>query len=135
MKVARSLFPSITLGLALLSLLVLGTPVSGFAQSPHTCPNGAHQGQSLGGVDSYDFVFAKNCSPYTSGTIEWKYSILRWSDNFQLCSGGPANVPPTPWTVNCANLPRGSYPKVKVIIYYKTTQGGSWMTHTELYSN
>lgn len=135
MKRSRSLIPSIILGLAMLSLLVFGNPVSGFAQTPHTCPNGVHQGTSLGGVTSLNFVFAKDCPPYTSSTISWKWSILRYSDNVQLCSGGPTNVPPTPIPVNCGGLPLGSYPKVKVVIYYQTTQGGSWMSHTELYGN
>lgn len=138
MKVPRSLLPSITVGFASLILLVLGTPISGFAQTPHTCPNGAHQGQSLGAVPSYTFHFEKNCSPYTSNTVEWKFTIYKYSDNTLLCNSGPFTVGQTYRDLPCGPtppLPLGSYPKVKVVISYKTTQGGSWMTHTELYGN
>ena len=65
MKVARPLFPSITVTLVLLSLLVLGTPVSGFAQNPHTCKSdwSAHLPTNLGNQPSFYFLLSQKLPP------------------------------------------------------------------------
>jgi hypothetical protein len=135
MTVPRSFFTLAFLSLFFLGLLVLGIPVSGFAQSPHSCLANltGHQTSPLSRTSSFTFWFAKNCPPYTSATLSWKWSILRYSDNVQVCSGGPQAVPPTPISFQCNSLPVGQY--VKVVIYYQTTSGGSWMSHSELFSN
>lgn len=135
MKVVKFLAPVVTIS-AVLTLLVLGVPMLGFAQQPHTCPNG-HQGQSLGGVTSFNFTFAKDCSPYTSNTIEWKFFIYRYADNTLIpgCSWGPFTVGTTPRTHNCAGLPLGAYPRVKVVINYKVPGSQTWMSHPEIYGN
>jgi hypothetical protein len=135
MKGTRSINSSILVTLTFFSLLVLDLPVVGYAGSPHTCPS-EHQGQNLGGSSSFSFVFKKDCPNYSSsGAVAWKFDIYRYSDNTRLCGGGEYSVPPTPKTISCSGLPIGSYPRVKVVISYKTSTNGSWMTHTELYGN
>ena len=135
MKIAKLLASVVTISVVTF-LFVLGVPMLGFAQQPHTCPNG-HQGQSLGGVDSFRFTFAKNCSPYTSNTIEWKFAVYRYADNTLIsgCSWGPFLVGTTPRTHTCTGLPHGPYPRVKVIIYYKVPGSMTWMSHPEIYGN
>jgi hypothetical protein len=135
MKTVKFFAPVVTIS-AVTFLLILGVPMLGFTQQPHTCPNG-HQGQSLGGRTSFTFTFAKNCSPYTSNTVEWKFVVYRYADNTPIpgCSWGPFTVGTTPRAHYCNGLPLGAYPRVKVIINYKTSPNGSWMTHTELYGN
>jgi hypothetical protein len=136
MKRIGCFVPSIGIKVILLGLLILGTPLAGFTQTPHTCINNAHHPQSLGGRATYTFPYAKDCSPYTSGAIAWKYFVYRYSDNVYLCGEGPNNIPPVTRNYACpATLPTGAYPKVKVIIHYQTSPGGSWMTHTELFGN
>jgi hypothetical protein len=136
MESTRFFVSSIGLGIILLSLLVLGVPSEGFTQTPHTCLNNQHHPQSIGGKTHYTFWYAKNCPPYTSGAIAWKYFVYRYSDNVYLCGEGPNSIGTTPRSYNCpAALPTGAYPKVKVVIHYQTSPGGSWMTHTELFGN
>lgn len=122
------------ISLTFFSLLVLSLPAIGYAGSPHTCPNG-HQAQNLGGSTSFSFIFKKDCSPYNSGAVAWKFDIYRYSDNARICGGGSYDIPPSSKTISCAGLPIGPYPRVKVVISYKTSTNGSWMTHTELYGN
>ena len=135
MKVRISFFSVVFVCLMFLTVLVLDNPSSASAQSPHTCLANmtGHQTSPLNRTNTFTFNFAQNCPPNTSSTISWKWSILRYSDNVQVCSGGPQNVPPTPIQFTCSSLPVGQY--VKVIIYYQTTSGGSWMSHSELFSN
>ena len=134
MKTVKFFSPVVTIS-AVTFLLIFGVPMLGFTQQPHTCPNG-HQGQSLGGVTSFNFTFAKNCSPSTSNTIEWKFAIYNYSNtNNPICSWGPFSVGTTPRTHTCNGLPLGPYPRVKVIIYYKVPGSLTWMTHPELYGN
>ena len=133
MKIGRSFFTLAFVSLMFLGLLVLGTPVSGFAGSPHTCPS-SHQAGSLGGVPELDFVFAKVCSPETSAAITWKAFIYNDSDGTLLCSMPQVNLPPYTKTKHCGPTPPLP-PYVKVVINYKTSALGSWMTHTEYYTN
>lgn len=151
MKVARSLFPSITLGLALLSFLVLGTPTLGSAQNyPHPCtlnaswnPTG-HLPQSLGGVTTFNFTFAKNCPPYTSSPDQWQFQIYQYGASTPLpgCSWGPFTLPPdvqpplsTSPPLTCNSLPKGPYPKIKVALGYLPHGSQVWMWHTDLFGN
>lgn len=134
MNVDRSGLMIATFSLMLGCLLIFSIPVVGMAQAPHTCPSG-HQGMSLGGNTNFNFIYAKNCSPYTSSAIAWRYDVYRYADNVWLCGEGPNAIGQTPRTKSCSGLPLGAYPRVKVVISYQTTSGGSWMTHTELYGN
>lgn len=134
MKVVKFLISVVTI-CTVLTLLNLGAPVLGFTQQPHTCPNG-HQGQSLGGKTRVKFTFAKNCSPYTSKTTEWKFAIYNYDNlNNPICAWGPFPVGTTPRTHTCAGLSLGPYPRVKVIIYYKVAGSMTWMNHPETYGN
>ena len=147
MKIGRSLFTLAFVSLMYLGLLVLGVPVLGFAQVPHPCKSDLsdHQGQSLGGVSSFNFVFAKDCGSYTSSTTQWRIDIYQYGASSPLpgCSWGPFTLPPNtqpdppqnpPVPLTCSNLPKGPYPKLKVVIGY---QAGSLtlMYHTHYFGN
>ena len=142
MKVHRSFFTLAFVSLMFLGLFVLGTPVSGFAAgTPHTCP-GAHQAPNLGGVNELDFIFRKVCPPDTSAAVQWKFFIYNNDTNILIdnCQWGPFNIPPSPPATpkHCGPtppLPHAPHQIVKVVINYKTSLLGGWMTHTELYSN
>jgi hypothetical protein len=134
MKISSSVFTLTFLSLILTGLLTLGTAVSGFAGTPHTCPAGTHQGSSLGGVANMNFVFAKDCSPDTSLAVRWKAFVYNDSTGVLLCQLGEIALPPYTQTVYCPSS--GSLPRyIKAVINYKTSPLGSWMTHTEYYTN
>ena len=139
MKIARSLFPSITAALVLLSLLVLGTPVSGFAQNPHTCTSdwSAHLPTNLGNHPSFDFYFAKDCPPYTSNTINWTFEIIDNVTGVRIpgCKWGPFNVPPVhQGPLTCFPLPTGTAARIKVVISY-TVPPNNPMVHSHIFYN
>jgi len=140
MKVRSSFFTLALVSLMFLGLFVLGIPVSGFAGTPHTCPGNSHQAVNLGGKTELDFVFAKVCSPDSSSAVQWKFFIYN-NDTGTLidtCMWGPYSIGQTPRIHHCGPnppLPIATYQIVKVVINYKTNLLGSWMTHTELYSN
>jgi hypothetical protein len=133
MKVRRSFFTLAFVSLLFISLFVLGIPIAGLAGSPHSCPSNAHLPGSIGGQSSYDFNFAKNCSPDTSAAVQWKFFIYNYDDGTLICSGGPYSIGTTPLSFPCGPLP--SPATIQVVINYKTTANGSWMTHTDLTSN
>ena len=145
MKLRGSFFILAFVSLMFLSLLVLGIPVSGFAleappgTSPHVCTtNNSHQPTNLGGVTSFPFLFAKVCSPAASLAVQWKFFIYNYDNNALLCSWGPFNLPPITQSKTCGPtpaLPMADYQIVKVVINYKTSTAGAWMTHTELFIN
>lgn len=136
MKVGRSLFSFTIMSLTFLSLLVLSLPVSGFAQTPHTCkPNwSAHQSNTLGGVTSFPFAFAKSCTANSNAT---KWTIYVYNYNAQaipICTYGPMNLPPDTFTATCSPLPKGPGYQVKVVINFERSTG-SPMSHSESYFN
>ena len=143
MKAARSLFPSITLGLALLSLLVLGTPVSGFATEPHVCVNDNHiaaDWENLGGVTT--IKFAANTCGHTSNTTYWKFIVKRYDSPYTTyCSAqnnglGYAVSAGDPYALSCPSLPtNNSSLKIRVTIDYKVTGSGFWMSYPNLVKN
>jgi hypothetical protein len=129
----RSSFALTSCSFVFLSLLALGTPVSSYGGTPHTCPGGTHQGASLGGGASKNFEFRKNCASETSLAVQWKFSIYNDATG-QLISGciwGPYTIGSTTQTKTCSSTPT----RVRVVINYKTSSTGSWMTHTEWYTN
>ncbi|MGH9879434.1 MAG: hypothetical protein ACRD5H_17525, partial [Nitrososphaerales archaeon] len=139
MKVAKCPFPSVTLGLALFSVLVLGTPLSGFAQNPHTCKSDwlAHLPTNLGNKPSFDFYFHKNCPPYTSNTINWTFQVFDNVTGNQIpgCIWGPYNLPPnTQGPKTCSPLPRGIAARIKVVINYKVPPDNP-MVHSHIFYN
>lgn len=150
MKIRRSFFTLALVSLMFLSLLVLGIPASGLAQ-PHTCKldvsgHWPTSPKGLGGVTVFNFLFARDCTT-PSNAITLKWSINKYSDNSPLCVGGPVDItststPPYTVSVTCGQghnsdppLPTGPGPKVKVILSYQTTSGGSWMNHPEIFYN
>ena len=141
MKVARSFFPLALVSLMFVGLLVLGIPVSGFAQ-PHPCKHdllGHLPATGLGGVSSYEFWFARDCTAQ-SGAITLKWFINKYSDNSPICSGGPVDftansTPQYTVKVTCSTLPRGPGFQVKVTLSYQTAPGGSWMNHPDNFYN
>ena len=137
MKVARPLFPSITVTLVLLSLLVLGTPVSGFAQNPHTCKSdwSAHLPTNLGNQPSFSFYFHKNCPPYTSNAIWWQFLVYNNVSGSLICNLGSYNLPPAyQGPLNCSPLPTGTAARIKVVINYKVPPN-SPMVHSHIFYN
>lgn len=140
MKVARSLFPSITLGLTLLSFLVLGTPVSGFTAEPHVCINNHIAGswENLGGVTTVRFA-AGTCG-HTSNSTYWKFVVKNYNAPYQTyCSatnGGNGYLVSAadPYILSCPNLPIINTAKIKVIIDYKVI-GSDWMSRSDLVKN
>jgi len=140
MKVARSLFPLITLGLALLCLLVLGIPVSGFASEPHICINGAPSTtwQNLGNQSTYTFRYHANCGSHTSNTTLFKLSVYNYNTGAWICGetngGAGYAVPPYYRDYTCNGLPQGATAKIRAVIDYKVI-GSSWMPHTDYFKN
>ena len=142
MKASRSLFPSITLSLALLSLLVFGIPASGFASEPHICINGANSTpwQNLGNRSTYIFRYHANCGSHTSNTTLFKLSVYNHNvvGSPPICSdtnGGVGYpVPPYYRDRQCTGLPTGSTAKIRVVIDYKVI-GSGWMIHTDYFKN
>lgn len=128
--------------LMFVSLIVLGIPVSGFAGTPHACPNNSHQAYNLGGVDEKDFVFVKNCGTETSAAVRWRFFVYN-NDTGALidsCQWGTYTLPPNIQTKHCGSstsrLPHGDYDIIKVVINWWTVPvGGSMMTHTNFFSN
>ena len=135
MKLGRSFFTLAFVGLMFIGLLVLGIPVAGFAGTPHTCPNDTHQAGSLGGVPALPFVFAKNCASETSLAITWRafiYDDTPAKVGTLLCSMPQTSLPPNTQSLSCGpTLPA----LVKVLIHYKTSPLGGWMSHPENYTN
>ena len=139
MKVAKCPFPSVTLGLALLGLLVLGNPLSGFAQNPHTCKSdwSAHLPTNLGNVTGFNFYFAKNCPPYTSNAINWTFQVIDNVTGQQIpgCLWGPYNLPlDTQGPKYCSPLPTGAAARIKVVISYKVPPDNP-MVHSHIFYN
>lgn len=140
MKVARSFFPSVTLGLALVILLILGTPVSGFASDPHICINGtiSTPWQNLGNKSTYTFRYHANCGSHTSNTVLFKLTLYNQSTGQPICSdtnGGLGYaVPPYYRDKQCTGLPTGTTAKIMAVIDYKVI-GSGWMPHTDYLKN
>ena len=144
MKEVIFIFSPITLGLALLGLLVLGSPISGYAASPHPCLANlsAHQG-NLPGQSTFTFTFAKNCPPDTSNAISWNFNIYNfYAPSTPICSLPPRNangtqdyltIPPTTVTLNCPGLPNNPG-KIKIAISY-IVPGPSTMSHVDTRTN
>jgi hypothetical protein len=143
MKVSRSLFLSISVGLALLGLLVLGIPVSGFASEPHICINGANSTswQNLGNQSTYTFRYHANCGSHTSNTTLWKLTVYNHNitGSPPICSdtnnGAGYPVPPYYRDKQCSGLPTGATAKIRVVIDYKAIGSNSWMIHTDYFKN
>lgn len=153
MHVRRSFFTLVLVSFTFIGLIVLGIPVSGFAQ-PHPCTKDAsgnlvgHLNLSptgLGGATStFTFLFAKNCPTSTSSAISLKWAVTRYSDGTSLCSGGPVDLKSTsspPYTISftcnpaAPGFPTGAWPQVKVVLSYQTSVGGSWMNHPDIFAN
>ena len=143
MKAVRFLFPSITLGLALLSLLVLGTPISGFAAEPHVCVKDDHistDWENLGGVTTIKFA-AKTCG-HTSNTTYWKFVVKNYDVPYTTyCSAtnggnGYAVSAGDPYILSCPSLPTtNSGLRIRVTIDYMVIGSGTWMSHPDLVKN
>jgi hypothetical protein len=137
MEIGKSFFIRALLSLMFIGLSVWGIPVAGFAGTPHSCPGGVHLPGGIGGVTSYNFNLAKNCSPETSAAIRWKAWVYDANGNV-ACTFAEAAVPPPPsvaaWQCGpTPALPRGQ--TLTVIIHYKTSTYGSWMSHSNNVSN
>ena len=130
MKLRTSVCALTFVGFMLLGILNLATPISGFAGSPHPCPGGtgsAHLGNSLGGVASYTFVFAKNCAGDTSLAVRWKALVTNDDNGATLCQFPETALPPDTKSLACGpTLP----PKIRLVLSWKTSALGSWMHHT-----
>ena len=137
MKRARSLVLAVAVALALVSLLIIGIPTNGFAGTPHACKLdlSAYQPENLGGVTTHTFTIAKDCPPDNSQTTAWKWHVIRSDNNIVLCSGESLMLPPDTVSFKCAGLPVGKGKTIAVIIDYKTSSNGSWLTHTEWFVN
>jgi hypothetical protein len=138
MKVASCFFPSAVVGVALLGLLVLGIPVSGFTQTPHTCKStlSGHQPINLGGVTSFPFTWARKCT-VDSGAINWTIYVYNIADlTNPVCTYGPMDVPDQAfiYQATCNGLNKGSGYQVRVSIQFERTPG-SPMGHTENFLN
>ena len=140
MKVARSFFPSVTLGLALVIWLVLGTPAPVLASEPHICINGTNSTswQNLGNKSSYTFRYHANCGSHASNTTRFKLMVYNQSTGQLICSdingGAGYAVPPYYRDTQCNGLPIGSTAKIMAIIDYKVI-GSGWMPHTDYFKN
>lgn len=137
MRVARSLVPTISVGFALVSLLVLGIPISGLAQSPHPCKSDGvtHMGTSLGSVTSYTFYIDKDC-PTDSYATAWRIVIYDIPNKRTLLDTGTTMIPipPNPYVTAALPVPRGSGYQVYVSIDYQRAIG-SPMNHTHYFYN
>ena len=142
---ARSPFPSITLGLALLSFLILNIPIPGYPASPHPCTPtiSAHQG-NLAGVAAFTFTFARDCPPDTSNATSWNFNIYNYyAPSTPICSlpqiipGNPQGylniASPYTATLPCPGLPHNPG-KLKIAISY-IVPGPSTMSHVDVRSN
>jgi hypothetical protein len=114
-----------------LELFVTGIPVIGFAGTPHPCPGGVHQGPSLGGGGTKTFEFRKNCSPDSSYAVRWKATIYNDSTGAVVCSFPETALPPDTKSLTCSGVPQ----YVRIVLSYKTSILGGWMTHTETFTN
>jgi hypothetical protein len=144
MNIRSSFFTLTCVSLVFVGLLVLGMPVSGLAGTPHVCSNdGTTHMTDLPGVDSFTFVFFKNCAD-TSSTVQWQFAIYdnTTSNLIPGCQWGPFKLPPTDTTtysppLTCNGLPHGNpgVQVIKVVISYRVSLLGGWMNHTDMLTN
>jgi hypothetical protein len=147
MKVSRTFFAAAFLSFMFLGLFVLGIPVSGFANEPHVCINGAiaTNNQNLGSTAQISWAYNGACG-HSSTTYWWKFKVINGNSPFNtICSadnnGAGYYIPPdvelhtltTP--ANCPNgIPRGSTVKLKATVTYQAV-GTGVMTFTDNLTN
>jgi hypothetical protein len=135
MKIGKSCATGAFLSLTFIGLFVLGIPVAGFAQTPHSCPGGNHLPDSLGGVQQADFDLWRDCSPDSSRAIRWKAWIYN-GNGAVLCQINEEAVPAgLKHLWHCGPTPNPLTATMTVTVSYKTSTLGSWMTHTHNVTN
>ena len=141
MRIGRLFITPLFAGLALITLLLLGSNTEGMAGEPHVCINGqpATQWQNLGSTTQIKWGYGGACN-HSSNVIKWYFYVYNYNAPYNtICSatngGSGWTIPPDTelHTVACA-IPRGATVKLRARVWYQVI-GSGWMYYDDLLTN